>query len=330
MGGRGCSRGGGCWAIEFIADHGFDVIVVGLLLVEKFINFGSWWVVIVDVKWFFLFCRGCYLDWVFEVTATLALLAKQGWRLLQALQSLYCRLFKAKYFSTCSFLDTTLGPNLSYIWRNILAGRKVLVSRVVWKPGVTGTTHAIWNATPSSTYSVQLGYTCLEVELQTLVEGESSCSQSHRQVYRKFWKLQLPSKVKHFLWRAYHDILTTHFNLYRRKIRDSPLYTICLQDAETIPHILWQCPLTQNTWTTTWGPFHKMKNEMDNFAQLLTSIFSRLQPEAMMEWAVISWAIWSARNQFIFEKRQKPLDLIHDMRIDLLHHYHYASTVTGL
>ena len=48
-------KGGGCWAIEFIADHGFDVIVVGLLLVEKFINFGSWWVVIVDVKWFFLF-----------------------------------------------------------------------------------------------------------------------------------------------------------------------------------------------------------------------------------------------------------------------------------
>uniref|UniRef100_A0A2N9G822 Uncharacterized protein n=1 Tax=Fagus sylvatica TaxID=28930 RepID=A0A2N9G822_FAGSY len=44
----------------------------------------------------------------------------------------------------------------------------------------------------------------------------------------------------------------------------------------------------QNTWATTRGPFHEMKNEVDNFAQLLTSIFSRLQPEAVMEWTVIS------------------------------------------
>jgi hypothetical protein len=73
-----------------------------------------------------------------------------------------------------------------------------------------------------------------------------------------------------------------------------------------------------------------MKNEVDNFAHLLTNIFSHLQSEAVMEWAVISWAIWSARNQFIFKKRQKPQDLIRDTGTDLLHHYHYASTVTGL
>jgi hypothetical protein len=119
----------------------------------------------------------------------LALLAKQRWWLLQAPQSLYCRIFKAKYFPTCSFLDATLGPNPSYIWRSILVGRKVLVNRVIWKPSVTGTTRAIWNFTPSGTYSMQSGYTCLEVDLRTLVEGESSCSQSRRRVWRKFWKL---------------------------------------------------------------------------------------------------------------------------------------------
>ena len=122
--------------------------------------------------------------------------------------------------------------------KRVLAGRKVLVNRVVWKLGVTGTTCAIWNATPSGSYSVQSGYTCLEANLRTLVEGESSWSQSRRQVWRKFWKLQLPGKVKHFLWRAYHDTLSTYFNLYRRKIRDSPLCTICFQDAEIVPHIL--------------------------------------------------------------------------------------------
>ena len=60
-------------------------------------------------------------------------------------------------------------PNPSYIWRSILAGRKVLFNRIVWKPGVTSTTCAIWNAIPSGTYSVQLGYTCLEADLRILV-----------------------------------------------------------------------------------------------------------------------------------------------------------------
>uniref|UniRef100_A0A2N9EYX1 Reverse transcriptase zinc-binding domain-containing protein n=1 Tax=Fagus sylvatica TaxID=28930 RepID=A0A2N9EYX1_FAGSY len=46
---------------------------------------------------------------------------------------------------------------------------------------------------PSGMYSVQSGYTCLEADLRTLVEGESSCSQSRHQVWRKFWKLQLPA-----------------------------------------------------------------------------------------------------------------------------------------
>ena len=35
-------------------------------------------------------------------------------------------------------------------------------------------------------------------------------------------------------------------------------------------------------------------------------------------------------NQFIFEKRSKPPDVICNTGMDLLHHYHCPSIVTGL
>ena len=51
----------------------------------------------------------------------LALLAKQGWRLLTNSTSLFCRVYKAKYFSHCSFDEAPIGRNPSYAWRSLMA-----------------------------------------------------------------------------------------------------------------------------------------------------------------------------------------------------------------
>jgi hypothetical protein len=66
------------------------------------------------------------------------LLAKQGWRLLQAPHSLFGQLFKAKYFPSCSFLEASLGSNPSYLWRSILAGWEVLKKGVDWQHQIGG------------------------------------------------------------------------------------------------------------------------------------------------------------------------------------------------
>ena len=50
----------------------------------------------------------------------LAMLAKQGWRLLQDKGSLLYRCFKAKYFPRCDFLDAMDCQNSSFVWKSLL------------------------------------------------------------------------------------------------------------------------------------------------------------------------------------------------------------------
>jgi hypothetical protein len=56
----------------------------------------------------------------------LALLAKQGWRILQNPDSLVARVFKEKYFPSESFMQATLGNSPSYAWRSIFNARRFL------------------------------------------------------------------------------------------------------------------------------------------------------------------------------------------------------------
>ena len=65
----------------------------------------------------------------------MALLAKQGWRLLTEPTSLFYRVFQSKYFARCSFWKAKLGSNPSFIWRNILASRDLLRKGMQWSIG---------------------------------------------------------------------------------------------------------------------------------------------------------------------------------------------------
>lgn len=61
----------------------------------------------------------------------LAMLAKQGWRLIQNPETLVARVMRAKYFPNGTFLEAGIGRNPSYAWRSIWSLKKLLQEGLV-------------------------------------------------------------------------------------------------------------------------------------------------------------------------------------------------------
>ena len=68
-------------------------------------------------------------------TFNLALLAKQGWRLQNHSNSLFYRVFKAKYFPHSNFVDAVTRSHPSYVWQSILAAQGIVRKGLRWRVG---------------------------------------------------------------------------------------------------------------------------------------------------------------------------------------------------
>ncbi|XP_035542108.1 uncharacterized mitochondrial protein AtMg00310-like [Juglans regia] len=65
----------------------------------------------------------------------MALLEKQAWRLLQNQDSLFHKIYAARYFSDGNLLTASLGGNPSYAWRGIWEAKRLLVQGGRWNVG---------------------------------------------------------------------------------------------------------------------------------------------------------------------------------------------------
>jgi hypothetical protein len=73
----------------------------------------------------------------------MVLLARQGWRLLQAPDSLCARVLSANYFHDGNVLAAKVVPGMSYVWSTILKGVELLKEVLIWRVG-DGTHINIW------------------------------------------------------------------------------------------------------------------------------------------------------------------------------------------
>ena len=71
------------------------------------------------------------------------MLAKQGWRLLTRPSSLCARVMKARYYPNSSILQADFQAGISYAWRSVLKGIKLLKQGLIKRVG-DGSTINIW------------------------------------------------------------------------------------------------------------------------------------------------------------------------------------------
>uniref|UniRef100_A0A7N2LQW7 Reverse transcriptase zinc-binding domain-containing protein n=1 Tax=Quercus lobata TaxID=97700 RepID=A0A7N2LQW7_QUELO len=194
------------------------------------------------------------------------MLAKQAWRLIHDEQSLFYRVYKARYFPNRSFLMAELGSNPSAVWSSLLVAREVLREGSTWQIGDGNSIEdtLVWIKNKEKTFTVKTAYR-VALRLKSGALAEYSSAQEHGITWRKIWKLNVPPKVRTFLWRACSNCLPTRDSLNHRKIQVEATCELCRQEPETVAHSLWKCPFTRNVWALGSGRVHKCSNEVVDF-----------------------------------------------------------------
>lgn len=149
-----------------------------------------------------------------------------------------------------------------------------------------------WHYDKRGRFSVKsayhLGVSIKEAEGQR--DAGPSCGQH-------IWKLDLPGKVRMFLWRLAHNSLPTRMNIKRKHIQLDTLCPMCSRLDEDGRHLFLKCKLVKVVW--------REQNLEDVRLQLLAcqdphgmfeQIFT-LPREKILRVAVLLWDWWTSRNK---------------------------------
>ncbi|KAH9769616.1 reverse transcriptase domain-containing protein [Citrus sinensis] len=213
-----------------------------------------------------------------------ALIAKQGWRLIQNPEALMARVLKAKYFKNSSFMDAKLGANPSFVWRSILWGRQTIHKGSRWrigngeqvpenlKPLSIQTLHpnsVVANLISNQTWKADSGY---QLSLRLKSPDLASSLDLSKTHWKIIWSMEIPEKIKIFMWRAAQNMLPTAYNLWKRKAIKEPMCGRCSKENE------------------------------DGFHALIGCKYANKDMELII---ATCWSIWSSRNLFIFKGKEK-------------------------
>ncbi|XP_057426510.1 uncharacterized protein LOC130719933 [Lotus japonicus] len=279
-----------------------------------------------------------------------ALLAKQVWRLLQREDSLLYKCLKARYFPRASLLSAPVGFRPSFAWRSICSARKIITEGSLWKVDneqrkwrsdvvdqifVVAEAERIkniplawvdrndllsWRHTVTGAFTIKSAYSII---LEHKVSNVASSS-SLRTDCIFVWKLKIPKKVQHFIFRLVNKSLPCQHNLKRRGVLVAPICPLCGECLEETPsHIFLQCNWVRQVWFASPMSirYGDIQVDIDKWLYLLSSAGER---EVIDQVAMLLWSIWKARNDSTF-KRIKPdvrktLDMAVNMRVEWLSH----------
>lgn len=66
--------------------------------------------------------------------------------------------------------------------------------------------------------------------------------------WNKLWNLNIPQKIKHFIWKACHEAIPIKMNLIKKGINTNPICNIYNKENETTLHRLVTCSETRKIW----------------------------------------------------------------------------------
>ncbi|KAG7535395.1 Endonuclease/exonuclease/phosphatase superfamily [Arabidopsis thaliana x Arabidopsis arenosa] len=163
----------------------------------------------------------------------------------------------------------------------------------------------IWSHTKSGNYSVKTGYlaaqACRRGDCDLPFQGPSVTA-----LQAQSWKIPTSRKIKHFIWQSASGCLATCQRLADRHLGTDRTCPKCGTFAETINHVLFECPPAFQAWSLSQIPIIPNVFPSRSLFSNLDYLFWRAKElggreETLRNFPWIMWFIWKARNSKVFE-----------------------------
>ena len=129
--------------------------------------------------------------------------------------------------------------------------------------------------------------------------------------WSNIWTLNVPNKVKHFIWRACHESLRTKKNLLIRKVTRNSICERCQSETGDTVHALWGCQPLKEIWWEEQCFRNQLTSHFVDFRDLWTGVLNYKEHNLAERFAYIAWSIWYNRNAARTNTTHLPLSMVY-------------------
>jgi hypothetical protein len=108
-----------------------------------------------------------------------------------------------------------------------------------------------WYFDKKGLFSVKSAYKlAVQIRERTWGRDASGSGPGGHSIFRwdKIWSMEVPNKIKMFIWRLVHNTLAVKRNLLRRGLKDDPLCPMCHRFDEDSRHLFFKCHAVKEYW----------------------------------------------------------------------------------
>lgn len=163
-------------------------------------------------------------------------------------------------------------------------------------PQITVVDKLAWVPTKDGKFSVKSGYHFWQ---STNNNAATHVLQSNG--WQRLWNLNLPHKLKIFLWRFCRNTIPVRELLMGKGVNVPGICPMCITESESMVHVFFQCNFAMQCWQE-----NRMNWDMHLVESAAYWLLHKLETEnqcTLIKVATVLWGIWLARNKVVWEKK---------------------------
>jgi hypothetical protein len=186
----------------------------------------------------------------------------------------------------------------------------------------------MWPHAKDGNYSVKTGYNYLKQRLDAASPSSANNNNSDK-TWKRLWSLYTIPRHKILLWRITQRAIPVRSELSKRGVLCNILCPRCLLKEETIDHAFMQCQHASKIWFDSKLGIN-FNNSHADFIEWVCYALTTFKDEDLSYLAAITYGIWFARNQKIYELRDIEDSIIIDKANSSIQEFQQAHNINIL